>query len=298
MNQRSATTMSRMGATALALCLTLALSACGGGSSDSGPSVTYVHWNNYGTSLFRAPAVGGGTAGQLVGLEPNAGAVASHGPSGKIFFDRDVAGTTWIATANSDGSGATNLIQIGVGDDVGGIAIDPTNLKLYWTNFSAGQVGRANLDGTGVEPAIAPGLIGSPEGIAVDPLNGRIYVITYNQTQILRGNLDGTGLAPITGLLGGQGIGMAVDGAGGKIYYSLRDDTVYVADLDGAMAAPLVSGEVSVTGVALDVAGGKIYWGNGSTSKIRRANLAGGTGAEDIASTASTVWHVCYPSHP
>ena len=74
-----------------------------------------------------------------------------------------------------------------------GIAVDPSNGKLYLTN-SRGKVQRFNLDGSDFQWNFIVNL-SSPQSIAVDVAEGKIY--WTEKTGIRRANLDGTNIQDI-----------------------------------------------------------------------------------------------------
>ena len=74
-----------------------------------------------------------------------------------------------------------------------GIAVNPSNGKLYLTN-SRGKVQRFNLDGSNFERNFIVDL-NSPQGIAVDVAEGKIY--WTEKTGIRRASLDGTNIQDV-----------------------------------------------------------------------------------------------------
>ena len=113
--------------------------------------------------------------------------------------------------------------------------------------------------------------------------------------KIRRANLDGTNVQDIaTGF--GRPVGIALDIASGKIYWTDRDNvdfrnpngrnSICRMNLDGTNIETLITGGPSVKeAIALDTAGGKMYWVDWNTftgtGKIQRANL-NGTNVEDV----------------
>jgi len=67
---------------------------------------------------------------------------------------------------------------------------------------------------------------------------------------------------------------VALDIAGGKIYFASIGGVIQRANLDGSGQEILVRNE-NPDGIALDLAGGKMYWTNLLNGDIRRANLDG-----------------------
>ena len=80
-------------------------------------------------------------------------------------------------------------------------------------------------------------------------------------------------------------IGLALDLAGGKMYWTdYATDKIQRANLDGSGVEDLVtSGLDWPVGIALDLAGGKMYWTDRGTDKIQRASFR--AGCEDWCQT-------------
>jgi hypothetical protein len=73
-----------------------------------------------------------------------------------------------IFRANLDGSGVQPLLERPGADFEGGLAIDPTAEKLYWSEAAAHDIGVSNLDGSQARTLFGTGE-DVPEGLAVDP---------------------------------------------------------------------------------------------------------------------------------
>ena len=72
-----------------------------------------------------------------------------------------------------DGSGIEhNYIPSQIGVGVEGIAVDPTNSRIYWAGRDSEKIYRANLDGTG-QTDLVTGL-NNPMDIALDLVNNKI----------------------------------------------------------------------------------------------------------------------------
>ena len=118
-----------------------------------------------------------------------------------------------------------------------------------------------------------------------------IYWVNFDVNKIQRANLDGSNAQNIlTGF--GRPVGIALDIAGGKLYWTDRDElhtnnpngksSIYRANLNGSNIEPIIiiAGTLAIEAVALDVSEGKIYWTSWSRiandeNKIQRANLDG-----------------------
>ena len=111
----------------------------------------------------------------------------------------------------------------------------------------------------------------------------QMYWTDIDEGTIYRASLDGSNVeALITGP--NAPLGLALDVAGGQIYWTEVDQTgaesaIYRASLDGSNVEALITGPNAPLGLALDVVGGQIYWTEvdqtGAESAIYRASLDG-----------------------
>ena len=160
--------------------------------------------------------------------------------------------------------------------------------EVFYTDIvtvsgTAAVVSRIDSDGTGLT-RLFTGIL-HPRGVAVDRLGGRIYWNELGLGAIRRANLDGSGSVETVVSTGDSAPGLALDVAGGKIYWvgGSHDGWIRRANLDGSTPEGLVtSGVYAPTGIALDLVHGKVYWTDplGSPSQtgkgsIRYCNLDG-----------------------
>ncbi|QSQ19429.1 cadherin-like domain-containing protein [Pyxidicoccus parkwayensis] len=234
-----------------------------------------LYWTTAAGSLWRAD-VNGKNAMELETGLGGTSAVATDPVTRTLFYSRSSA----IVRADSDGENPVDIVANG--GFPSGLAVDSTNRKLYWSDFNGSRIMRAELDGS--NPTQVVGGIDSPSAIACDVPNGKVYVITYNNTKLLRFNLDGTHLETVASNVGGQGVGLAVDSSGGKVYYSTRGNSIYVANLDGSNITPLVTNQTTVHGIAVDVTAGRLYWADWLGQAIRSSKLADGSDIQDVNS--------------
>jgi virginiamycin B lyase len=156
---------------------------------------------------------------------------------------------------------------------------------VYWTEPTAGAIGRANVDGTRVDNRFIRGA-SSPVWLALD--NAHIYWTNSASGTIGRANLDGTGVNQrfITGA--NHPIGVAVEGA--HIYWTNSTSgggSIGRASLDGTgVNQRFITGANHPIGVA--VHGAYIYWTDAYTSAtIGRASLNGTGVNNDFIAGAS-----------
>ena len=202
-------------------------------------------------------------------------------------------GTSKIQRADLDGSNLEDLATTELFSVPGGIALDVTDGKIYWTfaGLSAG-IQCANLDGSDVENLVEMGLFDPPVDIALDIAAGKMYwTVTGFSMGIQRANLDGSDVENLVemDLFSESSLeGIALDVIDGKMYWTdTGTDKIQRANLDGSDIEDLVIGVEGVEGprgIALDVAGGKIYWTDWIAEKIQRADLDG-SNVEDLITT-------------
>ena len=169
------------------------------------------------------------------------------------------------------------------------LAVDVADGKVYWTQKTSdrtGKVQRANLDGTDVQ--LVKDLTSVPHGIVLDTASSKIY-LTNSWDKVQRMNLDGTNFQPnlITSLSSPKDI--AVDVAGGKIYWT-EEDRIRRANLNGSNIQTVATNLGTLGGIA--IANGKIYWTektDENSGKIQAANLSGAINIEEIATFTTSV---------
>ena len=208
----------------------------------------------------------------------NAMNIAVDASSGKVYWtEKTGASSGTINSANLDGTSVTELTSI-LSVPMG-IAVDATGSKLYWTN-ARGRIQSANLDGSGIQNVLqdlsAPtdivlsdgyiywtegdnsvrrvnmsgekivqdiaANLGSVGGLAVG--GGKVY--WTEQTGASGGsvngvNLDGTNLETLATLLSAP-MGISVDTAGSKLYWTNARGRVQRASLNGSGIKNVVEG--------------------------------------------------------
>jgi streptogramin lyase len=155
-----------------------------------------------------------------------------------------------------------------------GLALAPrAEAFIYWTDGSAGTIGRANPDGGGVNQQFIAGAAEFPAGVAAGA--DHLYWANFAAGTIGRARLDGTHakLDFIPGC-GCDPSGVAVDQS--HIYWTNFGGSLSRANLDGsgieAEFVPLPF-DSHPFGVAVD--DGHVYWTRSFGNTIDRANLDG-----------------------
>ncbi len=185
-----------------------------------------------------------------------------------------------IRRANLSGAGSETLA--GGMRDAFGIALDPANLKVYWTNPVEEKIRRADLDGGNAEDIIVGASADGAVQIALDLSAGKMYWTgrTPSARMIRRANLDGSNIEDLVEMDPGNLWDIALDPAGGKMYFTaLNLGTIGRANLDGSSVEYLLLvGTGRPVGLALDIPAGKMYWSSSASTddaRLLRANLDG-----------------------
>lgn len=212
------------------------------------------------------------------------GSVAGN-PNARIFF-LDLRGK--LVSATPEGADRQVLIE-GLKGQPDGIAIDVEAGHIYWTNMGDyaaddGSIERSNLDGSNVTTIVKAGGTWTGKQLVLDKQNGRLYWSDREGLRVMRVNLDGSGLETLVET--GRGdearkdqrnwcVGMAVDVAGGKIYWTQKGGdnanvgTIRRANLDlprGQTAINRSDIEILFDGLPepidleLDLAKRHLYW--------------------------------------
>ena len=192
--------------------------------------------------------------------------------NGKLYWS-DREGMR-VMRANLDGSGAETLVETGQGETARrdaanwcvGIAVDIERGKIYWTqkggdNAGAGSIRRANIELPNGQDAahrtdIEVLFRGLPEPIDLDLDLSKRMIYWTDRGDPPRGNT--VNRAPMDSpaepeiLVGGlhEGIGIALDVKGGRMFFTDLGGNVYRANLDGSDKRVLLTGQGSLTGIS------------------------------------------------
>ena len=163
--------------------------------------------------------------------------LAAGSDSGRLFFLDLGAGR--ILTANSDGSDLKTIVNEGrrLPD---GIVVDVEAGHIYWTNMGSspktndGSIDRADLNGGNITSIVPPGGTFTPKQLQLNQKNGKLYWCDREGMRVMRCNLDGSGIETLVDTSGGDSrpgpdatkwcVGIAVDAAGGKFYWTQKGD--------------------------------------------------------------------------
>jgi hypothetical protein len=238
----------------------------------------HIYWTNMGVpslndgSIERADLDGGN---RKVIVPPG----GTHTPK-QIHLDRQSGRLYWsdregmrVMRANLDGSKIETLIEAGRGDDVHdqtrwcvGIAVDPKDGKIYWSqkgpdNAGLGCIFRAGAEiPEGESPASRSDIevlfdhLPEPIDLEIDPVSRTLYWTDRGDpprgNTVNRAPID-TKAAPeilVTHLM--EGIGLALDVPGNRMFVTDLGGSVYTAALDGKGAHAFLAAQGNLTGIA------------------------------------------------
>lgn len=219
---------------------------------------------------------------------------SGHSHKGGQLFFTDVFSPTFsdgsIKRLNSNGKRLKSLVS--TGDGARGLAVDPVNSKIYWSDVNRHVISKADLDGKHQKDIVTTGL-DFPVDVDMDIKNRKIYWSDSLQNKIGRTDLDGayqTFIIPFpctfnVGYFCSAGGELAIDSIRKKLYWttsycsdnscskSLGD--ILRSDLDGSNIETVVVAVGQPSSIQVDPIGKKIYWTDFVNDVVRRANLDG-----------------------
>ncbi len=153
---------------------------------------------------------------------------------GRIFF-LDISDGR-VLSANPDGSDLKTILEEGrkLPD---GLAVDIAAGHLYWTNMgnlkaNDGSILRSDLDGRNLITIVPPGGTFTPKQLQIEKSTGRLYWSDREGMRVMRASLDGENIETLVDTSQGDPrpgpdptkwcVGIAVDVAGGKIYWTQK----------------------------------------------------------------------------
>src|SRR6266542_2746225 len=241
----------------------------------------HIYWTNMGSS----PSVNDGSIERADIDGKNRRIIVpqgvTHTPK-QIQLDRKNGKLYWcdregmrVMRANLDGSHVETLVETGRGDKdrrdqtrwCVGITIDPKLGKIYWTqkgpdNAGLGRIFRANIDiPNGESPSNRSDIevlfdqLPEPIDLELDLTNRVLYWTDRGDpprgNTVNRAPIEGKKTEPeilITHLM--EGIGVALDVPGNRMFVTDFAGSVYSADLDGANERNFLYAQGNLTGIA------------------------------------------------
>jgi hypothetical protein len=153
---------------------------------------------------------------------------------GRLYF-LDLGGGR-VLSSNPDGSDLKTIIDEGrkLPD---GLAVDIAAGHLYWTNMgnpkaNDGSILRSDLDGLNMTTIVPSGGTFTPKQLQLDQKNGKLYWADREGMRVMRAKIDGSKVETLVDTSEGDPrpgpdagkwcVGIAVDAAGGKLYWSQK----------------------------------------------------------------------------
>jgi DNA-binding beta-propeller fold protein YncE len=240
----------------------------------------HIYWTNMGDpraddgSIERAELDGGNRTVIIPqGVTHTPKQIHFDNQSGKLYWS-DREGMR-VMRANLDGSGVETLVETGNGDDdrrdqrrwCVGITVDPDKGKFYWTqkggdNEGVGRIVCANIDfPAGETPAKRSDIevlfdqLPEPIDLEFDTANRVLYWTDRGDppsgNSVNCAHVDDAGPAPeilVTHLM--EGIGIALDVPGNRMFVTDLAGSVYSADLDGTNERNFLYAQGNLSGIA------------------------------------------------
>lgn len=269
-----------------------------------------LYWNS-GSILQRADLTEKNAL--LVGfaLQPNIGQIELDKLNSQLYFveygDTYETGFHYINRSDPDGSNQTTILS-----DLHsayGLAVDPYDGWLYWTDYIAGGVRRAELDGS--NPITLTSGLRNPRGLEIDYGNGRLYWLSGDPTgdagevqdvYLMSAELDGSDVLTVTAATTNT-LDFAIDSEAGTIFWasgSSPNMTIHRATLspngDGlSNIVDLYTGLDDVFGLFVDLDTNLIYWSDGQEDGLWQGDTEGLASAVNVGINPNG--NSVYPNH-
>lgn len=238
-----------------------------------------VYWTNESAGIQRANLDGTSPESLVLAFDDGGSqlmSIALDVTAGAMYWSDFSSGL--IRTANLDGTDIRTVYDtLDANDFASFFTFDPATRMLYWS------AGIAETDG--IVRAELPAITRLPQdlitGCGLALHNNQIYYINADRTgaqtgigSIHRANLDGSGDQTLLSNLSTP-LSLAVDGTGGKMYWTDLLQGVWRANLNGSNPQLIVPSTGFPVYLDLDRMNNKVYWSEAGTQNIRRANLDG-----------------------
>ncbi|HTF18619.1 MAG TPA: PKD domain-containing protein [Chryseolinea sp.] len=252
-------------------------------STDENPTFTYLKAGAYKVTLKATSPEGSTTTEKEIIVKA---------ATSEIYFAEN--NSELLKKLALDGSGAVSNFLDVAGMIGVGLAYDDVHGKIYFSDFAVtyeGKIWSVNLDGSELT-AIASDLI-EPYAVALDVPNGKVYWVDEaddnDDGHIYRANFDGSDREPIVTMSGAGFRAIALDLKNDKMYfYEVNNEDLYIADLDGSNATPILSGIYGYA-IMVDSKHDKIYFDEQNDEQLKRANLDG-SGVEMVDDNGSRIY--------
>src|SRR6201988_5256963 len=165
-----------------------------------------------------------------------------HEPQ-RVFGDKATAGRLFlldlsddcVVSLNPDGTDRKVLVTECRYPD--GIVVDVAAGRIYWTNMgdpfaNDGSIERADFDGQNRKTVVPEGGTFTPKQLQLEKKSGKLYWCDREGMRVMRANLDGSNIETLVDTSQGDPrpgpdlrkwcVGIAVDAAGGKFYWTQK----------------------------------------------------------------------------
>jgi hypothetical protein len=195
--------------------------------------------------------------------------------SSKRLFYSD-AGSTYDEIRSISTDGGDEYVLVDGLTIPRGVAVNPKENRVYFTDFSNNTIQGVNFDGTNLETIISG--LSQPAGIDVDYISNpnKIYFTEFTTNLVKRANLDGSDEETLVDSSSGVSAAfhLTLDLNNNKIYWVNVNTDIQKSDLDGNNVETIVSSG-NPYDISIDNIGQKLYWTENSPSQIKRSNLDG-----------------------
>jgi len=223
-------------------------------------------------------------------------ACEAHG--GTLVWTLSGSATDRVQTANTDGTGFSNLVDPTPGISPWGLTADPRSGSIYWSDVIDDVIYRADADGSNVEVFVDTTFGDDSEQSTVFDLafhHDRIYWSDATRGTLNWATTDGSIVEVIVDSGLNRPRSLAVDPVDGHIYITdFIDDEVYRTNLDGTDLTPVLNtrdynggSNTNPRGVAIDPVGRHMFVLDATADLIARANLDG-SGLTEILDLTAT----------
>lgn len=216
-----------------------------------------------------------------------------------------------------DGSGLRTLAARPAGEARGsgfndGIAYDPREGRLYWTNMGRasaddGYIQSVGLDGSGLAMVVPPGGTFTPKQLKIDVAGRKLYWSDREGMRVMSANLDGSGIEVLVQTGAGDAdrrdasrwcVGVAIDTARGHVYWTQKggDNAAQGVIRRAPLTLPkgrtpvdrddievLFSGLPEPIDLDLDLARRRLYWTDRGDNTVSSAPMDPPRGADPAA---------------
>ena len=200
-----------------------------------------------------------------------------------------------VKVMNADGSNETVLASGSIIVEPDGIEVDVAAGKMYWTDMGPGgaadksvadkdgRIMRADLDGKNIETLVPKGITTTPKQLTLDVAGGKVYWCDRGDVgdknvdpKIMRANLDGSEVEILVSTDLMSPVGIALDLAKGKLYFSDRyANNIKRANLDGTDVEMVVKDTEYPVDLAIDFKTRSLYWTAREAGGVYRADVDG-----------------------